>query len=68
MAIITTRKLHSSTAKSSLYFIRNNRVKGFAVKINPSGTIKFIAQAWHGGKSIRKNLGEHPILSISEAR
>jgi integrase len=54
--------------KTSPYFIRDNRFKGFAVKVNTSGSIKFIAEVWHNGRSIRKTLGEYPIISIPEAR
>ena len=58
MAIITTRKLNSVQPKSSPYFIRDDKVKGFAVKINTSGTIKFVAEIWHETSAIRKTLGD----------
>jgi len=66
MPNITNRILDSAQPKSSPCFIRDNRFKGFTVKVNPSGSCKFIAEAWHDGKSVRKTLGEYP-LNISIA-
>lgn len=68
MPSITTRSLKSVKPKSSPYFIRDNRVKGFAVKVNASGSLMFIAEIWHNGRSVRKTLGEHPIMSLADAR
>ena len=31
---------NSTHPKSKLYFLRDNKVTGFAVKVNPTGTIK----------------------------
>jgi integrase len=68
MPSITTKSLKSAKPELSPYFIRDNRVKGFAVKVNASGSMMFIAEVWHKGRSIRKTLGEHPIMSVSDAR
>jgi hypothetical protein len=68
MTSITARKLNSVRPKLKPYFIRDNSVIGFAVKVNASGTIKFIAEVWHEGRSVRKTLGNYPIMSVAEAR
>lgn len=68
MANITVRLLKSSRAKASPYFIRDSKVKGFAAKVNTSGSIKFVAEVWHEGRTVRKTLGEYPLLSLPEAR
>jgi hypothetical protein len=60
--------LNSTPPKASPYFIRDTRVKGFTVKVNTSCSIKFIAEVWRKGKSIRKTLGDYPILSHQDAR
>jgi hypothetical protein len=57
MVSITTKTLQSIQPKSTPYFIRDSRVKGFALKLNPSGRVKFIAETWQDGRSIRKILG-----------
>ena len=68
MPNITTKTLATTRPKSVAFFIRDSKVKGFAVKVNPSGSMKFIAEIFHDGKSIRKTLGEHPITELQEAR
>ncbi len=40
------------------------KFKDFGLKINPSGSIKFIAEVKHKGKSKRKTVGTHPIFSL----
>lgn len=65
---ITNRFLRSLKPSSKPFFIRDNILSGFAVKVNPSGTLKFIAEVWHEGRSSRKTLGEYPILDLSQAR
>jgi len=53
---------------SSAYFIRDSDLKGFALRVFPSGTIKYIAEVWHNGKSYRKTLGSHPVLTPQDAK
>ncbi len=47
----TLTRLKSST---SPYFIRDSSLKGFGVKVNPSGTIKSVAEVWYGGRSNKR--------------
>ena len=41
---------------------------GFGVRIYASGTKMYIAQARHGGESIRVTLGRHGVITADEAR
>jgi len=50
------------------YFVRDINLQGFALKVNPSGTIKFVAEAKYHGKSNRKTVGEYPSLSLHDAK
>lgn len=68
MTTITTRALQSAQPKQTPYFIRDDKVKGFAAKVNPSGSIKLIAEVRHDGRTVRKTLGEYPHAIVSEAR
>ncbi len=68
MTTITTRTLQIAQPKQAAYFIRDDKVKGFAAKINPSGSIKFIAEVRHEGRTVRKTIGQHPHTDITEAR
>jgi hypothetical protein len=66
-ANITAKSLERLQPSNKPYFIRSTKLRGFAVKINPSGNIKFIAETKFQGKTHRMTLGNHPILSIQEA-
>ncbi len=68
MALITTRTLESVHPQKAPYFIRDDKVKGFAAKINPSGSVQLVAEVRHNGRTIRKTLGQHPHIAIKEAR
>lgn len=68
MSNITIRTIKTAQAASSAYFIRDSGLKGFAIRVFPSGTIKYIAEVWHNGKSHRKTLGSYPVLGLTDAR
>ncbi len=65
---ISSRVLNSLSPQSKPYFIKDSNVKGFAVKVNPSGSIKYIAEVKYRGRSKRKTIGEYPLISPSDAR
>jgi hypothetical protein len=68
MTTITTRSLQFAQLEQAPYFIRDDKVKGFAAKVNPSGSIKLIAEVRHKGRTVRKTIGQHPHIVVSEAR
>jgi integrase len=68
MTNITTRTIERICPKSVPFFIRDTKLIGFALKVNPSGSIKYIAEIFHVGRSYRKTIGEHPIIALQEAR
>ena len=68
MTTITTRTLQTAQPKLAAYFIRDDKVKGFTAKVNPSGSIKLIAEVRHEGRTVRKTIGQHPHIVLSEAR
>jgi hypothetical protein len=68
MPRITARTLKEARPGESAYFIRDTELKGFGVRVFPSGTIKFIAEVWVHGSSHRKTLGSHPVLKLKDAR
>lgn len=68
MATITSKSQQSAQLKPAPYFIRDDKVRGFAAKVNPSGSIKFIAEVRHESRTVRKTIGQHPHVVISEAR
>jgi len=68
MPKITSKIVNSARPSSSAYFIRDSDIKGLALRVFPSGTVKYIAEVWHDGKSHRKTLGAHPVLELHDAR
>ena len=40
------------------YFLRDATLKGFGVRVNPSGLIRYIAEVKHKGRASRKTLGQ----------
>jgi len=65
---ISSRVLNNLSPQSKPYLIKDSNVKGFAVKVNPSGSIKIIAEVKYQGRSKRKKIGEYPLISPSDAR
>ena len=53
MSAITARTLMAVRPALSAYFIRDNSFKGFAIRVFPSGTIKYIVEVWAHGRSHR---------------
>ena len=68
MAKITSKTIKSAHQKShqlsSSYFVRDSELKGYALRVFPSGTIKYIVEVWYNGRSHRKTLGSYPVLSL----
>lgn len=63
---ISSSVLDNLKPQSKPYFVRNSNLKGFAVKVNPAGSIKFVAEVKNRGRSRRKTLGEYPLLRICQ--
>lgn len=68
MTTITIKALQNATPRPTPYFIRDDKVKGFSAKVNPSGSIKLIAEVRHEGRTVRKTIGQYPHIVIGEAR
>ena len=69
---ITNRLIDGLTPGDTDYFIRDDRIRGFGLKVSPAGRVSFIAEGRirNGSKSRsrRITLGTHPALSVAQAR
>lgn len=68
-AITQARK--RSAAATAPQFLWDSEVRGFGVRISPSGSCSFVAQKWvggRGGRSQRITLGHYPAMDIDTAR
>ena len=68
-ARITQRFVNGLKPSSSDRFIRDSVLVGFGVKVMPSGRMSFIVEGRiRGGATKRITLGQHPALSVADAR
>ena len=68
-ASITQRFVTGLKPNTSVRFIRDSVLVGFGVKVMPSGRMSFIVEGRiRGGPTKRITLGQHPALSVADAR
>ena len=68
---ITKKIIESiSTPDTRELLFRDTELKGFGVRISPSGTKTFFAEGFYKPKGVGKrlSLGRYPVISIGEAR
>jgi integrase len=65
---LTNKTISNLQPKSTPVFIRDSILKGFGVRVNPSGQIKYIVEVRHNGKSFRKTIGDKNLLLPQDAR
>jgi integrase len=65
MATITQRKVNSLKPREKRYSIADN---GLSVEVFPSGKISYYISLRHDGRRIKEKLGDHPVISVKEAR
>src|SRR5690242_3248773 len=49
-------------------FIRDTNLRGFGVRVSPNDVKSYFVEATVKGKFVRKVLGRHPLILLSEAR
>ena len=59
-----------STPDTKELLLRDTELKGFGMRISPSGTKTFFAEGFYKPKGVGKrlSLGRYPVISIDEAR
>ena len=67
---ITKKIIESiSTPDTKELLLRDTELKGFGMRISPSGTKTFFAEGFYKPKlGKRLSLGRYPVISIDEAR
>ena len=69
MVRINEKYLSSLKPTHREQFHRDDAIKGFGVKVNPTGRISFIAEGRvRKGKTRRITLGQYPALSLKDAK
>jgi len=68
MTKLTKSKIDVLETKSKDYFLWDNDLPGFGIRVFPSGRKKFVLQYRHGRKSRRMALGQHGAITLDQAR
>ena len=68
MARLTKRTLESAEIKAKDYFIFDDELSGFGVRVMPSGKRIFVLQYRVGTRARRCTLGHYPVLTVEQAR
>lgn len=68
MPKLTKRLVESLEPTATGYFVWDNEVKGFGVRIMPSGTRTYQVQYRKGGRTRRVSIGRHGNVTADQAR
>jgi len=68
MTKLTKRQVEGLTVKPADYFVWDNEIAGFGVRVMKSGRKSYLVQYRAGGRTRRKSIGPHGVLTADEAR
>lgn len=68
MAKITKRSVDAATPGAQEYFIWDDELRGFGLRVYPSGRKMYLAQFRAGGRVRRVNIGLHGAITAEDAR
>jgi len=65
---ITKRAVDALTAREREYMLWDNDVKGFGVRVHPSGRKVYVVKYRHHGRVVKKTIGPHGAIPPAAAR
>jgi integrase len=68
MPKLTKRRVDALEPKPDSYFVWDDEVKGFGVRVMPSGTKTYQVQYRKGGRTRRASIGRHGTVTADQAR
>ena len=68
MPKLTKRHIDTLPAREKEYFVWDDQLKGFGVRVYPNGGKRYIAQAFRRGKTIRVQIGRYEALPFEKAK
>jgi len=68
MPRLTKRSVEALAPKAKDYFVHDDLVQGFAVRVWPSGKKVYLIQYRAGGRTRRVKIGQHGTITADEAR
>ena len=66
--ILSNARVKSLRPRASAYDIRDAKLRGFGVRILPSGAGRFFIQIQHRGRRVWKIVGDANAINVDEAR
>ncbi len=66
--ILTDARIAALTTRKSSYDVRDGKLRGFGVRVMPSGRRRFFVHCQHRGERIWKIVGDSDAMDIAEAR
>ena len=68
MARITRRAVDALTAREREYVLWDHDIKGFGVRVHPSGRKVYIVKYRHQGRAVKRTIGPHGTIPPAAAR
>ncbi len=68
MSKLTDTRVHALRAKKTTQNIRDTELKGFGVRVLPSGKKRYFLHSQHDGQRIWRIIGDPDNMTVSEAR
>lgn len=68
MTKLTKRSVEALEVQAESYFVWDDQVKGFGVRVMPSGTRTYQVQYRKGGRTRRSSIGRHGTVTVDQAR
>ena len=65
---LTDARVRALNPRKSPYDIRDGKLKGFGVRVTPTGRKRFFVHCQHRGKRVWKIVGHAGIVNVKEAR
>lgn len=66
--MITERMVKSVKPAAATYIVYDNQIRGFGVRVTPTGTVSFVLNYSVHGRERRLTLGRYPEISATMAR
>ena len=68
MPRLTIRHIDALPLQEKEYFVWDDQIKGFGIRIYPNGGKRYVAQTFRQGKTTRVQIGKHGTLPFEEAK
>ena len=68
MPRLNKRYIDALPARDGEYFVWDDQLKGFGIRVYPNGGKRYVAQAFRQKKTIRVQIGRYDVLPFEEAK